>query len=206
MFFIFPNTRQCFIQWELGLLSNTVKLCSLRHRHGVLCSECHSVQYCYCSLIQAPGSWGLHWPLEYSFQVVHLWYQSTGSLCLLHRCHNILDSIPVCVQCMQSAYGSRSHRMYPRDRSLLCGLQPLSSVCWHQAGRSGWIHPCCGNVGDSCATPRNIEGGLVRSQMSLGFSLFGEIVAVPCDHNLWHPPYMLNWPGNFLPQRISGCT
>lgn len=47
-------------------------------------------------------------------------------------------------------------------------------------------------TGGSCATPRNTEGGLVRSQMSLGFSLFEEIVAVPCGHSLWHPPYMLN--------------
>lgn len=68
----------------------------------------------------------------------HLWI-SVGSWCLS-------ASLPVCVRCTQSAYGTRSHRMCPRDRSLLCGLQLLSSVCWHQAGRSGWIHPCCGNV------------------------------------------------------------
>lgn len=47
-------------------------------------------------------------------------------------------------------------------------------------------------TGDNCAIPRNISVGLVRNLMSLGFSLFGEILAAPCDHNLWHLPCMLS--------------
>lgn len=43
-------------------------------------------------------------------------------------------------------------------------------------------------TGDSCAIPRNILVDLVRSLMCLGFSLFGEILVVPFDHNLWHLP------------------
>lgn len=48
-------------------------------------------------------------------------------------------------------------------------------------------------TGDSCAIPRNILVDLVRSLMCLGFSLFGEILVVPCDHNLWHLPCTPNY-------------
>lgn len=47
-------------------------------------------------------------------------------------------------------------------------------------------------TGDNCAIPRNILVDLVGNQMSPGFSLSGEILAAPCDHNLWHLPCMLS--------------
>lgn len=59
--FFFPHFRTPGTDLSigsLGLVFNTVKSCSPRHRHDVLCSGCHSVQHCWNSLIQAPGSWG----------------------------------------------------------------------------------------------------------------------------------------------------
>lgn len=43
----------------------TVKLCSPRHTHDVLCSECRSARHCWNSPTRAPGSWGSRWPRQH---------------------------------------------------------------------------------------------------------------------------------------------
>ena len=51
--------------YETRQMGLTVRLCSPRHMHGVPCSGFHSARHCWNSPIQAPGSWGSHWPRQH---------------------------------------------------------------------------------------------------------------------------------------------